>query len=141
MHLQLGIVRDRRLSILGWYGDFEDAVLVLRHWRGVTVPIVEITDQICAQSIGRPFSIQNVAIVFHDEAELFKPLRTAISRLGPQKELAMACPRELLHAAFGVLDRLQPLLCFCVAAAESRLEWIQVRVELANSCMLSERVG
>lgn len=83
---------NRRLSVSGWHGDFEDAELILRHWGGVTVPVVEVTDQVCAESIGRPFSVYNVAVVLYNEAEFLEPLRTAISRLVPKARMVVVLP-------------------------------------------------
>ena len=44
------------------------------------------------------------------------------------------CPGELFHATFRVLDGLEPLLGFRVAAAQGRLEGVEIGVELGDSC-------
>lgn len=67
-------MRNGWLPILGRHGDFIDAELILGHGGGVAVPVVEVANQICAQGIGGPLAIHNVAVVLHIEAVLFIPL-------------------------------------------------------------------
>jgi hypothetical protein len=79
----------RWLAIVGRYRDLEHAKLVLRHGSGITVPVVEVTDEEGAQGTGGPFAVHNVAIVLDVEAVLLKSLRSQLA-------VALAAPTETL---------------------------------------------
>jgi len=129
-------VRYRWLAITAGYRNLKHAVLILRHRSSVAVPIVEVTDEVGTQGIGRPFTVHNVAVVDYIEAVLLVSLRQqlAVFLKGLVED---ACPRKFLETTFCVLYRLQPLLSFCVAAAKGGLEWVKIGVELAHACKTS----
>ena len=86
-YLQLRIMGDRWLPVLGRHDDLKDTELILGHGSGVAVPVVEVANQVCAQGIGRPLAVHNVAVVAHVEAVLFKPLRQPLAVLYPKGEV------------------------------------------------------
>ena len=62
------------LSVLAGNCDFPDTEIVLGHGSRVAIPAIEVTDKICAQCVGRPFTIYNVAVALNMETELIKSL-------------------------------------------------------------------
>lgn len=126
----------RWLAIAGGDCDLPHAKLVLRHGGSIAVPVVEIADEEGAQGIGSPFAVHDVAILLDVEAVLLEPLRQALAVVFTGR-MEHACPCELLHATLGVLDGLEPLLGFCVTAAQGRLERVEIGVELGDSCAQS----
>jgi hypothetical protein len=58
----------RWLAILCRYGHLEHTKSVFCHGSGLTVPVVEVANEVCPESIGSPFSIYNVAVVLDVEA-------------------------------------------------------------------------
>jgi hypothetical protein len=61
-HLDLRVVRDRRLAVSSRYGHLEHAKVVLCHWCRIAVPVVEVTDEVCSKGVRRPFAVYDVAI-------------------------------------------------------------------------------
>lgn len=60
--------------------------------------------------IGRPFAIGDTPVIVEKEAVLLVALR------------------ELLQASFGLVDCVDPLLCFGKARLEGAREWLKPRV-------------
>jgi len=102
-------VGDGGLSILARHSDLEDTKVVLGHGRRIAVPIVEVTNEIGAQSIWGPLAVYDVAVGLDIEAKLLVALKAVLAtRL--LRAMHGTCPREFLHAALGLLDGLDPLL-------------------------------
>lgn len=59
-----------RLAILARNGHFEDAKVILSHWRRIAVPVVEVADEVGAQGVRGPFAVDDVAIGLDVEAKL-----------------------------------------------------------------------
>jgi hypothetical protein len=57
----------RWLSVLCGYSHLEHTKGILCHGSSLAVPVVEVTNQICSERIGCPFSVYNVAIVLDVE--------------------------------------------------------------------------
>lgn len=73
-YLDLGVVGNCGLAILCRDCNFEHTEVVLGHGRCVTVPAIEIADEVCSQCIWRPFAVYNITVVLDDEAELLVAL-------------------------------------------------------------------
>lgn len=73
-YFDLGIVGNRGLAVFSRHSDFENAKVVLGHWGGVTVPAIEVADEIGPQRIRCPFAVDYIAIGLNDEAELLVTL-------------------------------------------------------------------
>lgn len=64
-------MRNGGLPVLAGDCDLEYAKIVLVHGRSITVPIVEVTDEIGTQGVGGPLSVFDIAVVVDMEAEEF----------------------------------------------------------------------
>jgi hypothetical protein len=73
--LDLGVVGNGGLAVFAGYRHFENAKVVLGHGCRIAIPVVEVANEVCSQSIGRPFAIYDVAIWLHIEAILLVALR------------------------------------------------------------------
>jgi hypothetical protein len=62
------------LAILSRHHHLENAVLVLGHGGCVSVPIVEVANEVCSEGIGSPFAIYYIAVVTDIKAILLKAL-------------------------------------------------------------------
>jgi len=81
----------------------------------ISVPAVEVADEVCSQGIGSPFAVGDGTIVGDREAE------------------ALITPRELLQPPFRLVDLLDPLLGFAEAAFQGGFEGFEVWVELDDA--------
>ena len=74
-YLDLGVVGDGGLTILARHGNLEDTKVVLGHGGRIAVPVIEVTNEVGAQGIRGPFTVDDVAIGLDVEAELLVTLR------------------------------------------------------------------
>jgi len=77
----------------------------------VSIPAIEVADEVGSHGIGRPFSVYNVAIVFGDQSE------------------TLVSPAESLKTAFRLVDPLNPLLRFLVPTLDRAFEGFKIWVE------------
>ena len=110
-YLDLAIMLDRRLAVDRRQTNLPHAKVIPLHLVRVPVPAIEVADEVCSQRIGCPLAVNDGAVGGDVEAE------------------ALVAAGELLEAAFGVVDGLDPLLGFAEAAAEGGFEGVEVRVE------------
>jgi hypothetical protein len=75
MYLDLGIVGNSRLAVLTWHRHLEDTEVVLGHGRRVTVPVIEIANEVGTQGIWSPFAVYDVAVGLNNEAEFLETLQ------------------------------------------------------------------
>lgn len=102
--LHLTPVRNRWLSVFCGQSDYPAPVFFSRHGGCVSVPSVEVSDEVCSQCIGRPFSISDVSVLAHDKAKYF------------------GSPAELFKTAFCFVDGFDPLLSVTVSASKGIFE-------------------
>jgi hypothetical protein len=67
------------LTVLAGYGNLEDAKVVLGHGGRIAVPVVEVTDEVCAHSIRCPLAVDDIAIGLDVEAILLIALQAISS--------------------------------------------------------------
>jgi len=77
----------------------------------VSIPAIEVADEVGSHRIGRPFPIYNVAVVFGDQSE------------------GLVSSAKLLKTAFRLVDLPDPLLCFLVPASDRAFEGLKIWVE------------
>ena len=109
-YLDLGVVGNGGLTILAGYCHLEYTKVVLGHGGGVTVPAVEVANEVGSQGVRGPFAVYDVAIFLHVDAESFVALEKRLARFG-DKRLQATYPGELLETTFCLVDRLYPVLC------------------------------
>ena len=61
----------RRFSILPGHSNFENTKLVFCHWCCISVPVVEVADEVGSEGIGSPFAVDHIAVIVDDESEFF----------------------------------------------------------------------
>jgi hypothetical protein len=64
----------RGLTVLARHCHLEDAEIVLGHGCRIAVPVVEVTDEVCARSIWRPLAVYDIAVGLHLETILLVAL-------------------------------------------------------------------
>ena len=114
--LELAVVLDGGSAVDGREADLPHAVRISLHLMAVSVPAVEVSDQIGTQRIRRPFAVGDGAVVCYGEAEFLIP------------------SRELLQPALGVVDGVDPLLRLAVSTLQCRSEVCEVGIELDHAC-------
>jgi hypothetical protein len=131
-HLDLGVVGDGGLTVFGRHRHLEDAEAVLGHGRGIAVPAVKVADEECTHGIGRPLAVHDVAIGLDVEAVDLVALQER-SAWESNTKSGRSHSRELLQAALGLVNCLDPFLCFGEAAPQRASEGLKVAVELHDA--------
>lgn len=132
-YLDLGVVGNGGLAVVGGHRHLKDAKVVLGHGRRVAVPIVEVANQVCTQGVGSPFAVDDVAIGLDVEAKPLETLQAASVRRARRGRRA-AYARELFQAALCVVNCLDPFLRLGEAALERVFEGLEIAVELDDAC-------
>jgi len=122
-HLDFGVVGDGGLTVLARHRHLEDTKVVLGHGRRIAIPVIEVANEVCTQSKRCPFAVHDVAIGLDVEAKLLVALEALLATLIPGDEQG-TCPRELLHAALCLFNRLDPFLRLGEAALQRVFEGI-----------------
>ena len=92
--LDLAVMLNGGLSVNRRESDLEHTICVLFHLMAVAVPIVEVADQVCAQSAGGPLAVCDCVVGCDGEAE------------------ALVAARELFQSTFFSIQLLDPFLSF-----------------------------
>lgn len=67
-----------RLPIYSGDSDFKHAEIILCHWCRITVPAVEVANEVCSEGVWGPFAVDNIAVGLDDEAKLFVALNSLV---------------------------------------------------------------
>ena len=134
--------------------DLKNAKLVLPHLMRIPVPTVwchvswaspgimklvrtEVADQISAKGTLSPFSVDNVVVWQHLEAQdLIALIRSACVHV--QMLPWSTHSRELLKAALGVVDPFYPVLSFAEARLQVCCERLEPRVHLKHAWRIAQ---
>lgn len=103
--LHLTPVRYGWLSVLRRQSDNPAPIFFSCHGGCVSIPSIEVTDEICSHRIWGPFSISNVSIIIDNKAEYFRP------------------PAEFVEAPFCFVNGFDPFLSMTISASQSIFEW------------------
>lgn len=92
-----------RLAVFARYRHLENAILIFRHRNRIPIPVVEIANEVCSKGKRSPFSVHDIAVVLHVEAERLISLVEQLATL-----YARACvdthPCEFLQTSFCIVD-------------------------------------
>ena len=89
----------------------------------ITIPAIEVADEVGSHSVGCPLSVRDGVVWSNKEAKLLVALEALLATLLPGDEQG-TCPRELLHAALCLFNRLDPFLRLGEAALQRVFERI-----------------
>ena len=124
------------LAVLVGHRHLKDAKVVLGHGRRLTVPVVEVANEVGTQGVWGPFAVYDIAIGLDIKTEFLETLY-ALSVARPRRDGRATHPRELFHAALCLVDGLDPFLGLGEAALERVLERLEIAVELDDACTQS----